>query len=905
MGMKGITKGNIARVLVIIAVLIGSYITSLHNYLLFHGIAEGFSIVIAFGIFFFAWNSRRIVDNSFFLMIGIAYLFVGSLDFVHTLAYPGMGVFKSGSTNLAAQLWIVARYVESLSILIALVVINRRFKVVPALIGFIAVFCLFLLSIFYWRSFPVCFVDGAGLTVFKIGSEYIISAILLASIFLMWQKRTQFDKNVSKLFIWAMVVTILSELSFTLYTDAYGIMNAVGHFLKIISFYLVYQAILTSGLEKPYTVLFKNLKDTQEALQHEVEVRKETELNLRNSMDNSPLGIRIITEDGKLLYANQAILDIYGYSSLEELVSTPTEQRYTPESYAEHQERRERRKLGQPVPDEYMIDIMRKDGAVRHVQVYRRPVIWNDETQSQALYKDVTERVQAQRALAQEKERLEVTLQSTGDGVIATDIEGKVTLLNRVGEQLTGWIEEEAIGKPIEEVFHVIHEHTRKRISNPVSSVLELRRIVGLTNHAVLISKDGTERIIADSGAPIHDERGNLLGVVMVFRDITEIRTLEDERLKAEKLESVGTLAGGIAHDFNNLLTGIMGFISLAKHKTDPGGEIFADLSQAEKASLRARDLTLQLLTFARGGAPIKKTANIKELLEDSTLFALRGSKVRAQFSLPDNLWPVEIDEGQINQVITNIVINADEAMPEGGIVQIGAKNNIVESKSALPLPKDNYVEITIKDNGVGISADILGRIFEPYFTTKQKGSGLGLATAYSIIKKHDGHISVESTPGTGTTFHIYLPSSPRPITEKKETTEEARGIGGGRILVMDDEEIIRELLYRELTDVGYEVTVTEDGTEAIERYREAREAGHPFDAVILDLTIPGEMGGKEAMEGLLEIDLHVKAIVSSGYANDPIMSGYKKYGFGGIAVKPYRVDELVKTLYNLLRKKK
>ncbi|MFC2003114.1 PAS domain S-box protein [Chloroflexota bacterium] len=656
------------------------------------------------------------------------------------------------------------------------------------------------------------------------------------------------------------------------------------------------------GLVKERT---NELTTTNEQLQQEITERQIAEQNFRNSLDNSPLGARIVTTEGELLHANQAILDIYGYNSVEELRTTSTEHHYTPESYTEHQKRTENRKLGVPIPDDYEISIVCKDGAIRHLQVFRKEITWNGEANFLVLYQDITDRKRAEHALTEEKERLEVTLRSTGDGVIATDIKGNVTVLNRVAEQLTGWTQEEAIGKPIEEVFHIVNENTRKRITNPISIVLETGRIVGLINHATLISRDGTERVIADSGAPIHDELGNLFGVILVFRDISETRKLEEELQKIDKLESVGTLAGGIAHDFNNLLTGIMGFTSMAKTNVEPGGKVFSLLAKVEEASLRARDLTQQLLTFARGGAPVKELTPIRGLLEDSTLFALRGSNVRPQFSLPDDLWPVEIDKGQINQVITNIVINADEAMPEGGDLHIGAKNIVVKRQSTLPLTRGDYVQITFKDNGVGVSKDILDKIFNPYFTTKQKGSGLGLATTYSIIRKHEGHITVESTPTTGTTFHVYLPAIQKPLPEEKETIEETRVTGTGKVLVMDDEEIVRELLYQGLTGYGYEVEVTEDGAEAIERYSEAKELGKSFDAVIMDLTIPGGMGGKEAIKKLLEIDPDAKVIVSSGYSADPIMANFEEHGFSAAIAKPYIIEQLGETLFKLLTKKK
>ena len=316
---------------------------------------------------------------------------------------------------------------------------------------------------------------------------------------------------------------------------------------------------------------------------------------------------------------------------------------------------------------------------------------------------DITERKQLEKNLGEEKERLEVTLRSTGDGVIATDMEGKITIVNRVAENLTGWTQEEAVGKPLEEVFHVVDERTHRRIRNPVQTVLKTGRVVGLINHAMLISRDGTERIIADSGAPIHDEEGNLFGVVLVFRDITEIRRLEEELRKLDKLESLGTLAGGIAHDFNNLLTGIMGNISLAKRYVEPKSKAEDRLLEAEKASFRARDLTQQLLTFASGGAPIKKMASIAEIIKETADFALRGSNVKCEFSLPDDIWPAEVDGGQISQVINNLVINADEAMPKGGTIEIGANNIVIRRRRKLPLATGNYVEVTVQDHGVGI----------------------------------------------------------------------------------------------------------------------------------------------------------------------------------------------------------
>jgi PAS domain S-box-containing protein len=377
---------------------------------------------------------------------------------------------------------------------------------------------------------------------------------------------------------------------------------------------------------------------------------------------------------------------------------------------------------------------------------------------------------------------------------------------------------------------------------------------------------------------------------------------LEEERLRSAKLESIGTLAGGIAHDFNNLLTGIMGNIGLAKLYVEPESNVFGTLDEAESAAGRARELTQQLLTFAKGGKPVKKTIEIAGLVKESATFALRGSSVRLELSLPEDLCPVEVDEGQINQVIQNIVINADESMPNGGVLRIGAENMRVK-KGSLPLPAGEYVRLEIADEGTGISKKDLQRIFEPYFTTKQKGSGLGLSTVYSIVRKHSGYITAESVLGRGTAFRIYLPASEKPLPDKGNPAADQTGRKGGRVLVMDDEEIIRKMLVNMLKVIGYEVETTSEGTEALEVYRRALESGRPFDAVIMDLTIPGGMGGKEAVGKVLEMDPGARVIVSSGYATDAIMSEYKQYGFSAVIAKPYSIDQLEETLNSLPRR--
>ncbi len=413
------------------------------------------------------------------------------------------------------------------------------------------------------------------------------------------------------------------------------------------------------------------------------------------------------------------------------------------------------------------------------------------------------------------------------------------------------------------------------------------------------LHKDGT-RIPVEVTNNRLEEAGLFLSIV---RDIRERKQMEKEQLQMEKLQSLGVLAGGIAHDFNNFLTCIIGNLSLAKLDTQLGHPVLRALDEMEKAAIRAKDLTQQLLTFSKGGAPIKHAANISDLVRESARFALRGSNVQCKLDFEDGLRPADIDEGQITQVLHNLIINADQAMPDGGIIFIGGTNESLSADNRYTVNPGEYIKLSIRDQGVGIQPEYLKRVFDPYFTTKQKGSGLGLAVAYSIIAKHDGHLTVESKAGEGTTFTILLPVSQSP---RMASTEENNGLllGSGRILVMDDEKFIRDLAAVMLKNLGYHVTLAESGETALEIYRNALKSGKVFDAVVLDLTVPGGMGGKETVQKLISLDPNITAIVSSGYSSDPVMADYSKYGFCAAVKKPYQIEDMSRVLHEVVRAK-
>ena len=654
----------------------------------------------------------------------------------------------------------------------------------------------------------------------------------------------------------------------------------------------------TEELARANAALAQELADHQktgEALGHEQHL-------LRTFMDNTLDFIYFKDTTGHFVRVNRAIARLVGLSTPEELIGKTDGDFFPPEHCASAAaDEAHIITTGEPLISKRESEV-RKDGSVLWRTTTKVPIMDDAGNVNgiAGISRDVTAQVRMETDREEQRRMLKTLLDTLPDIIVFKDTASVFRACNRKACDLYGLSESELIGKTDfdlypSELARAFREEELRVMAEGTAMMTE--RQLQTTNASVW------EEAIK---VPLYDERGQVVGILSTARDISDRKRMEYELLRAQKLESVGLLAGGIAHDFNNLLTAILGNVALAREEAQDQGHVrlAGTLTSAERATLRAKDLTQQLLTFARGGVPVKRVFSLAEPLREWTQFSLHGSNVSYQVSVDAGLWPVSADEGQIGQAINNLVINAQQAMPSGGTVRVGARNLDVRQDTSI-LTAGQYVEISVRDQGIGIPEDHLLKVFDPYFTTKQKGSGLGLTTTYSIVKNHGGHISVESVMGQGTTFYVYLPACEDAMFAVTPAVPPAGPSDGRRILLMDDEEEIRLLAKRMLTRFGYSVVLAQDGSEAVHLYREARERHQPFDLVILDLTVPGGMGGEDTIRELRALDPHVKAIVSSGYSTEAHMADHARYGFDAVLPKPYQLDEMRSTVYRTLHPEK
>ena len=655
-----------------------------------------------------------------------------------------------------------------------------------------------------------------------------------------------------------------------------------------------------------------SLKEFQElaaTVNQMVTQRQQVEQSLRDSekkfqalTETSPTAI-YIHQHGVFVYANPAACDISGYS-LDELLHLKFWELIHPDTREQVKLAGQQRESGKEITSRYEMKIITKQGELKWLDFSGAAIDFEGEPAVMGCVIDITNRKKTEQALLAEKERLAVTLSSIGDGVMATDINGKITLMNNAAKQITGWISDTAMGQDLAVVLSAISNNENESPADLLHQLEDVDQLNYRREQLNIFSRDGEEKIIAASTAPISGQADKAIGSIVVIRDITDNVRLRKEMETNQKLESIGLLAGGIAHDFNNLLTAIYGNISLAKMFPDNQEKVFYYLEKSEQSLSQAQGLTQQLLTFARGGSPVKQLVAIGPLLHEVATFSLRGSNTDIEINIVADLWFASVDTGQFSQIINNLAMNASQAMPNGGRLVIKAENVILPpAELPVEINNDQFIKITMADQGSGISPEHLSKVFDPYFTTKQTGSGLGLATVFSIIKNHNGLVNVKSEPGAGTTFTIHLPASGSGFVAKAEIehiTETNQTIAG-KILVMDDEEVVRETCCELLIAMGHTVDYAANGREALDKYQQALQEQQPFDLVVMDLTIPGGIGGKEAIRMLLEIDPKAKAIVSSGYSHDDVMANFFDYGFMGVVAKPYILESFAKVIQEIL----
>jgi PAS domain S-box-containing protein len=546
------------------------------------------------------------------------------------------------------------------------------------------------------------------------------------------------------------------------------------------------------------------------------------------------------------------------------------------------------------------VQFKRKDGSTLTGLMSARVIDIDGESCLLSITRDISDRKQAEDYLRQSEKHLRSLMDAMPAAIWWFDKDGTIEYMNKCFVNQFGYSLDD---------IPTLNDWFFRAYPNP-----EYREHYLATREALIAEaiKNGTivqpreTKINCKNGEQCHliINTQHVLGrTIEIFTDITAREIFHEQLQKIDKLQSLGVLAGGIAHDFNNILTSIMGNISFARTFIDESHKASALLLNAEKATNRAADLAHQLLTFAKGGQPVKKAVSLRHILEESALLVLHGSNVSCDINIPDDLSAVEVDEGQISQVVNNIIINAAHSMPGGGIITIKAEHATIDAANILSLIPGNYIRLSISDTGCGISEEDQKRIFDPYFTTKSSGSGLGLASAHSIISKHGGYISVCSTVNKGSTFEILLPTSDKqPIQSNVGTTVKPSDKQSGlSVLVMDDEEMIRDLVTQMLIETGYSVQTCSNGVEAVQLYKNAYNAGEPYSAVITDLTIPGGMGGREAAQRILEINPEARLIVSSGYSTDPIMSDYSLFGYCARLQKPFTVVEINSVLSSAL----
>jgi PAS domain S-box-containing protein len=809
------------------------YFISRYSYNLFHSFADGVTIVIAACAFAIIWNSRRFVDNDYFLYTGIAFLFFAFLDLMHMLGNKNMGIFP-GYGNLGPTFYIASRYVLSVSLLIAPFFINRKLNTTLIFAAYSLVTSLILLSIFYWQIFPVTIVEGVGLTPFKVVSDYIICLILLGAVSLMLTNRRSFDPRVLRLIVLSIILSIATGLTFTLYVDPFGITNLVGHLFQIASFYLLYLAFIQTGLTNPQEILFRKLKQHEENLTKNLQQLDDANIELKQEIVERKRATEAVRE---------------------------TEERY--------------HNLFNTMNEGFCIIEMIFNGEDRPVD-YR--------------FLEVNTAFEKQTGLHDVKDKLIRDLLPDNEEYWF-EIYGKIAL---TGEPLHFGNEAKALNRWYDVYAYRVGKPESRQVAIIFNDITDRKRI-----------EEDLRSTYAELEIRIQERTFELSEAYETLRkEVDEHKRAEEQLVRVQKLEALGTLAGGIAHDFNNILASIIGFTEMLLEDIAPDTPEHRRLELVLKGANRGRDLVKQILTFSRKTEQDKKLLALNQIIEEGLklLRPLLPSTIEiVSKSLTDDDW-IFAGSGQMHQLLMNLCTNAAHAMKEkGGTLDIRVFKTSLQEGNPMPLPNmklGEYIVLKVSDTGCGMTPDTLNQVFDPFFTTKQpgEGTGLGLSVVHGIVNSHDGYITVESGPGKGTTFHVYLP---RIKGKAHFVDKETLPVTGGkeRILIIDDEDMLVELNEQRLRRLGYEVVATTSSMEALAIFRKEPDA---FDLVITDYTMPNLTGTDLAIE-LLKVRATIPIILCTGQSDTISPGKAKEIGIRGFLMKPLAKQELAQAVRSML----
>lgn len=942
----------------IILALSGLYYSSIYSYLLFHSLAEIFCIAIALCVFLLAWNSRKFLENNYLLFLGVAYLFIGGFDLVHTLAYKGMGVFPTFDSNLPTQLWIVSRYLLCISTLIAPIFIKKTLKIELIIIIYLVISTVLFVSIFA-QVFPVCYIEGMGLTSFKIISEYLISLIMLGAILALYYNQTQFDKKILNLLIGSILLTILSELCFTLYIGVYDLMNLIGHILKMVSYYLIYLAIIEKGVTKPLDLLFRSLKQNEEKLiEHQARLEEKvkertaelTELNRQLEVEveeRKRIEATLRQRNTELDQINQIIKSFITTPDLDQSMITVLEKTrllinatscsawfVQPKTGSLHYLKTS------SALEEYDSDWWSTNGSEIGNWVIRHG--------KNLLITDLSKETETRNIVADTSGlgsiiAVPLIKNNNVDGVIAAIsnhagcFKNADLLLELLASAVVHSIERmqlldniRANAQQMQDILNTVPEgvfllDTKLIVQNfnplakkfleiltsfdldkPITKLGDkpIKELLHSPIRGIWHQIQVQDQIFKVISQPIQEGMENTGWVVIVW-DATEEYYIQNKIQQQDRLAAVGQVAAGIAHDFNNIMSVIVLYAQIALNNPAISASLKDNLSVIQDQAMNATNLIKQILDFSKSESLEKYPLNLLEFVNKQIELLERTFPENINIKLThgyDN-YNINGDSTRIQQVIMNLAINARDAMPDGGLLSFELELIRVNDPRHPRLPglsTGDWVKLDISDTGIGMSFKVQQKIFEPFFTTKERGrgTGLGLTQVYGIIKNHGGDIQVDSLVGKGTTFTIYLPA----ITELKEKTlhpdDDSIPLGSGElILLVEDDDNTRKAIAKTLEALNYKVIETENGREALEKYD---EFGDKISAVLTDLVMP-DMGGKQLAQILMHLDPNIKLVVLTGHPITDDGESLKKAGISTWIQKPSSMAQLAQVVAGLI----